>query len=156
MQDERHFTYSGSGFADPQLAVIEYRPELFAQALELESECFAALREQNGITPYRIADSEPGELDRIARFFELHKSTYLFTYDGANLAATIMFLGNRIQSLCVAPRYRRRGYGTRLTKLAVNTILGSGCQSVELDVLPGNTAAERLCRRLGFRETAGT
>ena len=67
-----------------------------------------------------------------------------------------MFLGNRIQSLCVARKYRRRGLGAGLTKLATNRILGAGHRSVVLDVLPGNTAAEKLYRSLGFVETTVT
>jgi ribosomal protein S18 acetylase RimI-like enzyme len=150
MDGEAHYSYRGTTFPDPGIGVVEYRPEFFLQALELESDCLGELRKKNGITPHRISDSGRRERNHIANFFMKHRSTYLFLFRGAELVGTIMFMGNRIQSLCVAPKYQRQGYGSKLTALVVNRILELGHESVELDVLPGNAPAEKLYRRLGF------
>jgi ribosomal protein S18 acetylase RimI-like enzyme len=152
VEGETHFVYDGPRFPDPGISPVPYREEFFHRELELESDLFEQMRRDAGITPYRISDSAPDQLEGIARFFIEHKDTFLFLPDDEDLIGSILFLGNRIQSLCVARQHQRRGYGRKLTACAVNAILDGGAPTVVLETLPGNQVAEHLYRSMGFHE----
>ncbi len=155
MEKEKRFAYQGTKFLDPDIEPVTYRKEFFQKEIELESEAFYELRKANGIFPHRLSESGGEELRGIADFFDMNRDTFLFLFSGDELVGSILFLGNYIQSLSVAPRFRRKGYGTKLSMFAINRILESGYSSVVLHTLPGNTAAERLYTALGFKETPG-
>ena len=152
VEGEKRFVYRGPRFPDPGITPVTYREEFFQPALELESDLFEEMRRDAGITPHRIADSDPEQLKGIAGFFIKHSETFLFLLEGDVLIGNTLFLGNRIQSLCVAKQYQRRGYGRKLTACAVNRILDGEYSTVVLETLPGNEIAERLYRSMGFQE----
>ncbi len=55
-----------------------------------------------------------------------------------------------IHALGVHPDFERRGYGRALVGRAAELARASGSKALRLDVLAGNTAAERLYERCGF------
>ena len=57
-----------------------------------------------------------------------------------------------IKDLAVDPTFRRRGLGTALLTLALQTFRDRGSASVDLKTEPGNHEAQSLYRRLGFVE----
>ena len=69
VEGEKHFVYSGPKLPDPGISPVTYREEFFHQQLELESDLFEEMRRNAGITPHRIADSDPESLKGIAAFF---------------------------------------------------------------------------------------
>ncbi len=57
--------------------------------------------------------------------------------------------GNLIEDLYVLPDVQNRGYGTKLLQFAISQCTGIPV----LWILENNAGAERLYRRMGFRET---
>ncbi|NJL70919.1 MAG: GNAT family N-acetyltransferase [Candidatus Competibacteraceae bacterium] len=149
---ERKYIYDGPPFASVSVAPITYEDDFFDLEIRLESELFFALRQQNDIKPYRLTESSETELDKIRTFFQVHRSTFFFLFDEHELIGSILLLRNYIQSLVVARPYQRQHYGTELTKFAVNRALNHGWNTVALKVLEGNTEAQRLYEKVGFRE----
>ena len=62
------------------------------------------------------------------------------------------YIRNYIQSLGISKKHQRQGFGEKLSKYCINKILDKGFACVELNVLQGNTKAERLYKKLGFVE----
>jgi ribosomal protein S18 acetylase RimI-like enzyme len=152
---ETKFRYAGKRFGLDGFFPTEYRDEFFQLQLDAESDLFEDLRKQNGITPWRIADASREELQQIREFFAQNRKSFFFLFEGGQFVGSILFIGNYIQSLIVMPECQRKSYGSQLTKFAVNKILEGGHGSVELHVMSGNGAAEKLYRKLGFAEVPG-
>jgi ribosomal-protein-alanine N-acetyltransferase len=57
-------------------------------------------------------------------------------------------------NVAVAPRARRRGYGTVLVKDAIGEAESRGCRRIVLEVRPGNCAAISLYGEFGFKTVA--
>ena len=68
------------------------------------------------------------------------------------MIGSVLIINNYIKEICIAKKYQKKGYGTKLTKFAVNKIYEKGYKTVELDVLPGNSIAEKLYKKLNFYE----
>ncbi|NOY07332.1 MAG: GNAT family N-acetyltransferase [Spirochaetes bacterium] len=152
MKGEKHLIYQGGRLPDPGLNIVTYTPEFFNKELDLESEVFYELRRSNDVQPYRINQSSSRDLEEIKTFFSNNRNNFFFLFDKDNLIGSILLLKNYIQSLSIATGYQSKGYGTKLTTYAINRILDKGYSSVELNILPGNIAAEHLYRKLGFVE----
>ncbi len=152
MKGEKHLIYRGGKLPDPFIKPVTYKPEFFQKELDLESEVSYELRKSNDIQPYRINQSSSRDLEEIKAFFSKNSNSFFFLFDNDNLVGSILFLRNYIQSLSIASDYQRQGYGTKLTKYAINRILDKGYSSVELNILPGNIEAEYLYKKLGFVE----
>jgi len=129
-----------------------YQQEFLQRELDLESEVFHILRMENDIKPYRINECNNEELESIKFFFNANKNTFFFLFDQNRLIGSVLLVGNYIQSVAVGKQFQRQGYGTKLTKYAINHALDQGYGSVELNTLPGNTDAEQLYMKLGFIE----
>jgi ribosomal protein S18 acetylase RimI-like enzyme len=71
-------------------------------------------------------------------------------FDGAALAAFILWIRGEIVTLDVAPEHRRRGLGRRLMEEALRAIRKRGHRRAALDVDRDNAAAIALYRALGF------
>lgn len=54
-------------------------------------------------------------------------------------------------NVAVAPRARRRGYGTVLVEDAIGEAENRGCRRIVLEVRPGNCAAISLYGKFGFK-----
>jgi len=152
LKNEKHFIYNGGRFPDPGISPVSYQQEFFQLELDLESEVFYSLRKENDIKPYSINQCNTEELQSIKKFFESNRNSFFFLFDNERLVGSILLLKNYIQCLCVARNYQRKGYGTKLTKYAVNYAFDKGYNSIELNTLPGNIDAEQLYRKLGFLE----
>lgn len=152
MKGEKHLIYRGGKLPDPFIKPVVYKPEFFQKELDNESEVFYELRKSNDIQPYRINQSSSRDIEEIKAFFSKNSNSFFFLFDNDNLVGSILFLRNYIQSLSIASDYQRQGYGTKLTKYAINRILDKGYSSVELNILPGNIEAEYLYKKLGFVE----
>lgn len=152
MKAEKHLIYRGGKLPDPCIKPVTYKPEFFQKELDLESEVFYELRKSNGIQPYRINQSSSRDIEEIKALFSKNSKSFFFLFDNDNLVGSILFLRNYIQSLSIASDYQRQGYGTKLTKYAINRILDKGYSSVELNILPGNIEAQYLYKKLGFVE----
>ena len=75
----------------------------------------------------------------IREYFSKNNDMFYFLFDDNNeLIGNIFFHSNFIQSLCVNRKFQRKGYGSQLTKFAVNKILDNGYDKVVLKVLGGN------------------
>jgi ribosomal protein S18 acetylase RimI-like enzyme len=57
-----------------------------------------------------------------------------------------------IEDVVVSSEHRRRGIGTALTKVALEYARDRGARSVDLTSRPSREAANRLYRRLGFKQ----
>ena len=152
MQGEKHFVYRGNRLPDPGINTVIYGPGFFEMELDLESELFYELRKRNGILPYRINESTSKQIEEIRAFFYQNRNTFYFLFDLDKLIGSILFLRNYIKCLSIAKSYQRRGFGTKLTAFAINKIIDIGYTAVELNILPGNIAAEQLYRKIGFTE----
>ncbi len=151
MGDTR-YVYRGAPFATVPLRLVTYKPEYFDLAIELESEAFYELRKRNNILPHKLNQSSEEELEKIRAFLLRHKSTFFFLFEGNALVGNILILKNFIQSVAVAPGFRRKGYGTLLTRYGVNQILHSGYDRAELKVLDGNVPAHAMYLKIGFEK----
>ena len=150
---DRHFTYRGGAFPDPCIKTVTYRPEYFDAEIRMESDAFESLRRANGMEPARLDASPPAELEEIRAFFEKNADSFFFLFTpSGELVGSVLHLGNYIQCLCVSPGLRRQGWGEKLSMHCVNRILAEGHGQVELHVMDGNVQAEKLYRKLGFRE----
>jgi ribosomal protein S18 acetylase RimI-like enzyme len=127
-----------------------YKEEYFKLELDLESDIFYELRVSNGWLPYRINESSEKELKEIKDFFNQYKDSFYFLFEYNDLIGSTMHRKNYIQCLSIARKYQRKGYGTLLTKYAINKILGKGYNCVELNVFSDNIKAINLYKKLGF------
>ena len=59
---------------------------------------------------------------------------------------------SRLLNLCVRKRLHRRGLGRRLLSLLIDVARSHRTRTVVLEVRPGNEAARRLYRSMGFAE----
>ncbi|MEM7283330.1 MAG: GNAT family N-acetyltransferase [Pseudomonadota bacterium] len=59
-----------------------------------------------------------------------------------------------VNVLAAYPKYRRRGYGTQLLKIAEEMAVKAGSKGLSIIVSDANTGARKLYERCGFRETA--
>jgi len=57
-------------------------------------------------------------------------------------------------NLSIAPALQRQGYGTALLHQAIGIARDRGAKSMFLEVRPGNSAAQALYVRFGFRQIA--
>ncbi len=151
MAKEYSLVYRGPGFSDVDINPVPYCDDFFHAQLDLESDLFYELRKKNDITPYEINRSSSEELIKIKDFFNRNKKTFFFLFDKNELIGSILFLDNYIQALSINRKYQRSGYGTKLTKFAINWILSSGNPQVVLKVMEGNIPALELYKKLGFR-----
>ena len=151
--NDKEYIYDGPLFGEVPISPETYKPEYFQKAIELESEVFYQLRITNNIVPHKLSGSSPEELEKISRYFEKNAGTFYFLFVDGGLAGTILHEKNYIRSLAVARNYQRRGFGELLVKYTVNAILTLGYTEIRLHVLDGNTPAERLYSKLGFRQT---
>jgi ribosomal protein S18 acetylase RimI-like enzyme len=150
-KDIRMIYKSGNGkFKIPPLDLVNYNESYFMQELDLESDIFYELRKANGIEPYRINESPQNDLNEIRDFFSRYKDTFFFYFMDNDLVGSILFKRNYIQSLSIAKKYQRQGYGTLLSKFAINYILDKGYSCVELNVIPGNASAIKMYQKIGF------
>jgi ribosomal protein S18 acetylase RimI-like enzyme len=152
MKGEKHFIYNGKTFPDPGIHPVPYKPEFFQDELDLESELFYEIRKSSNIHPHRLTESDRKQLEEIRSYFLKNSDTFYFLYDQGRLIGSILFVGNYIQSLAIAKSYQRKGLGTKLSIFAINKIFLNGHDSVELNTLPGNIGAEKLYRKIGFKE----
>ncbi|MBN1409462.1 MAG: GNAT family N-acetyltransferase [Spirochaetales bacterium] len=143
--------YEKEKFDLPGIVLETYKDDYFRMELDLESDVFYELRVSNGWQPYRINESSPEELKKIGLFFGQNRDTFYFLFKDRELIGSTLHLKNYIQSLCVAGKFQHKGYGTLLTKYAVNKILEKGFNTVELNVFPDNYKAINLYMKLGFR-----
>ena len=150
---ETRLVYIGGRVPEPPITPVCYHRDFFQLELELESEVFSEIRRRNGIEPARLHDSTPEELAKIGDFFlKCRESFYFLFHENGDVIGSILHIDSYIQSLCVAAKYQRQGYGDMLSRYCINRILDSGYDYVELDIIDGNRAAERLYRKLGFEE----
>jgi ribosomal protein S18 acetylase RimI-like enzyme len=148
---ESKLIYNGPPFNTPGISPIIYNEDFFTFYLDIESELFYDLRKKHHIKPYRINQSSTKEQKEIKDFFIENRESFYFLFDNnKDFIGAILFIGNYIQSLAVAKKYQRKGYGTRLTQFAINKILSNGYDSVVLNVLGWNEAALNLYLNLGF------
>ncbi len=148
---ETRYIYEGKCFQNVIVSPIIYEPDFFNLEIELESDVYYEIRKNNNILPYRLNQSTKKELNEIQNFYYNNKSTFFFIFNEKELIGSILILCNYIQSLTIAKKYQRNGYGTRLTQYAINFILNKGYKCVELSVLDGNIPAHKLYLELGFK-----
>lgn len=84
--------------------------------------------------------------------------------DGAQIAGFVLgrvrgmprYLGGAsagwISEVWVEPAYRKRGLAEAMVRSAIEWFKGQGIARIELQVVHGNAAAQRLYARLGFEE----
>jgi ribosomal protein S18 acetylase RimI-like enzyme len=146
------YIYTGDKFIDVDISPVHYKQDFFDLQIQLESNVFYEHRKRNSIVPYKISDCSESELDEIETFFWNNRSTFFFLFDDhSSLIGSILILKNYIQSLAINKKFQRQGFGTGLSKFAINYIIDTDYDSVELNVLHGNTAAHKLYSKLGFR-----
>lgn len=67
------------------------------------------------------------------------------------IAARLIADELHINNVAVRPRYRRRGIAKKLLELAINEAAGKGARIAFLEVRAGNTPAQSLYERCGFK-----
>lgn len=142
--------YYGPIFKNVDIFLETYKEEYFEEELKMESALFYDLRKKNCIHPNRITDSSKDEKNEIKDFFSKHKNSFFFLIINNDIVGSVLILGNYIQSLCIKSDYQRQGYGEKLVKYAVNCILNNNNDFVELNIMNGNIAAEKLYSKIGF------
>jgi ribosomal protein S18 acetylase RimI-like enzyme len=147
--NDKKYIYMGNKFNNINIQPLRYKPEYFNTEIELESEIFYELRKKYNIYPHRLIDGSKKELNEIRTFFESHKETFFFLFDNHLIIGSILIIKNYIQSLSIAKKYQRQGYGKLLTQYAINFIIKE-YPSVELRVMEGNIPAQKLYEGLGF------
>lgn len=149
---EIRYIYDKAMFKDVSIKPAAYEESFFNLEIELESEVFYKMRKENEILPYALRDSSPSELEEIREFFSKNAKSFFFLFEGNALIGSVLLLSNYIQCLAVSTEYQRKGYGAQLVKYAVNYALSNGAQTVELTLVEGNTRAQNLYRKIGFKE----
>lgn len=142
--------YRGEKFLNVEINPTKYCDDYFQAELDHESDLFYELRKKNGIKPYRINNSSGEELTRIKDFFNKNKNTFFFLFNEQELIGSILYLDNYIQSLIINREFKKMGYGSKLTKFAINKILTSGHSEVTLKVMEGNKPALKFFKKLKF------
>jgi ribosomal-protein-alanine N-acetyltransferase len=100
--------------------------------------------------------AEPYTYFFLRQLFDAFRRDYLVLADGDSLLGYVPGVRNSgedqatIMALCVAPEYRKRGYGRRLLEAAVKRLRDAGAGSVGLMVNPENKATYELYRTYGF------
>jgi len=146
------YRYFGPMFNDIRLILDTYKEEYFVPELEMESNLFFDLRKKNDIKPFKIIDSSDEEKNEIKEFFLKYQESFFFLIINNNIIGSIMILDNYIQSLCINKEYQRQGYGEKLVKHAVNYIKQHNFEYVELNIMDGNIAADKLYMKIGFQK----
>lgn len=149
--NESKLIYIGPPFENIDIMPVKYCDDYLQIELDLESELFYELRKKNNIKPFKINASSEAELKEIKQFFNNNKETFYFIIENGDIIGSVLFIKNYIQSLCINKKYQRKGYGTRLTKYAVNKILSNGYKEIVLKVMEGNIPALNLYKKLGFK-----
>lgn len=152
MEKEKHFIYSDNKFSNEKLNIKLYNESYFEQELALESDAFYEIRKLNDIKPYKINDSTEIEKDKIRKYFNNNKNNFYLLIENEKLIGSALIIDNYIKVMCIISEYQNKGYGTKLIKYIVNKILEKGYKTVKLDVLPGNNNAEKIYKKLNFRE----
>jgi ribosomal-protein-alanine N-acetyltransferase len=67
------------------------------------------------------------------------------------IAARLIADELHINNVAVRPRYRRHGIAKKLLELAINEAAGRGARTAFLEVRAGNTPAQALYERCGFK-----
>jgi Acetyltransferases len=150
---EKKYRYTGKLFLEVDINPIKYSENYFFKELEMESIIFYELRKENNIKPYRVIESSDKELEEIKEFFDKNKDNFYLLTNNEELIGSVLIVENYIQSLCINKQYQRKGLGTKLIRYAINQLLiNTKYEYVELNILPGNTEAEKFYKKIGFKE----
>ena len=150
---EKKYRYTGKLFPEVDINPIKYSEKYFFKELEMESILFYELRKENNIKPYRVIESSDKELEEIKEFFDKNKNNFYLLTNNEELIGSVLILENYIQSICINKQYQRKGLGTKLIRYAINQIfINTKYEYVELNILPGNTDAEKFYKKIGFKE----
>jgi ribosomal-protein-alanine N-acetyltransferase len=111
---------------------------LIAEIVEIEKEAFG----EAGVDLYTLPP------------FILFEAVYTLFVEGelGGVAELVRSWDTRtvlLWGFAIAPRFRRKGYGTRFLEAVLNDLPG-GVEEVRLTVSPANVAARRLYESLGF------
>lgn len=143
--------YRGGKLPEPGLEVRLYDDALFVEHNRLINECFAPLREQNDIKPYRIyADDAADDQELRKKTAEAHRENSWFFYHRGQLVGWAELDGAEIDTIAVASEHQRKGYGRQIMHYCINYLLDKGYNPVQLHVIETNVCAKRLYESIGF------
>ncbi|MBN1697442.1 MAG: GNAT family N-acetyltransferase [Spirochaetales bacterium] len=151
-RSEIKMAYTKGYIEIPEVKIVTYKEEYFDQELALESRLFYEFRKKHHWEPYRIEDAPEEELENIKKYFDKNRESFFFYFDNRTLVGSTLLVNDFIQSLCIAEEYQRKGYGSLLTKYAVNHALKKGYKIIHLLVFDDNTAAIGMYKKIGFDE----
>ncbi|MEV0298561.1 GNAT family N-acetyltransferase [Nocardia sp. NPDC050710] len=109
--------------------------------------------------PHAFASTLRSARDRTERDWRellAARTQFLATAEGVELGTVGVVTESdslHLISLWVAPQARGIGVGDLLVRAVITRALDTGHRNIRLEVADGNTAAERLYRRNGFRRT---
>ena len=99
-----------------------------------------------------VPQNDPGR--DIKRKLKMNPEWFLVGEHDGNIIATCMigYEGHRgwINYLAVAPRYRRRGFATRLMREAERILHQAGCPKINLQVRTSNTDVIEFYEAIGY------
>ena len=99
-----------------------------------------------------VPQNDPGR--DIERKLKMNPEWFLVGEHDGNIIATCMigYEGHRgwINYLAVAPRYRRRGFATRLMREAERILHQAGCPKINLQVRTSNTDVIEFYEAIGY------
>ncbi|MBL0388483.1 GNAT family N-acetyltransferase [Tumebacillus sp. ITR2] len=141
--------YRGEKFPEPNLQARQYQDCDFDQYVQLLSDAFYNLRQENDCHPFALVDSVTNQSRSL---LEQHReSLYVFTL-GEEIIGSFAVKGPaEIDDLFVAPTFQGQGLGRKITQFAVNRMLERGANPVTLSVVTTNTNAYDMYESLGFQ-----
>jgi GNAT superfamily N-acetyltransferase len=140
--------YRGPGFPEPAVEVEPYEDRYFDRLIRLNSEAFYPVRKRLGLEPAAVyrrqntAEYRAHLAERRGDIFVVHVS--------GNLIAGGIVDGEVIDTVAVAPKAQREGFGRALTQFCVNLILRRGKPAVRTSVVAGSVPPQNLYASLGF------
>jgi len=138
--------YSGARQPECDMEFINYESQYFEQYVEMLRRSFYEMRKCNDFEPYNCCEPDDAKRKELE---ENKDSIYLLMEDG-KLAASVIINKNKIDDVFVVPDYQGKGIGRKLMQFAINKVIDSGNDFVELSAIAWNQRALHLYESVGF------
>lgn len=118
---------------------LDFNMQTIFQLANLEKECF-------GRDAWSIAALRGEFENEFSHFFAKRIDGVVVGY----VCIRILCEESQICNICVAPKYRRKGYASELLREVSEFSAGEGCERCELEVNVSNEPAVELYKKCGY------
>lgn len=139
---------------DPEVEILSVKKEQLEPMSELMARCFRGTIDDEGETEDHFAAEIQAMIQGKYGPF-LSDASFMIQSGGRTVSATWITLWKEKPLLAFSitdPEYQGRGLARALIRKSMNALIEMGYGELHLGVTRGNDRAERLYRRLGFKE----